>query len=745
MDTESGLIIRLVLKFTGNREIRPGETAVKIQDNRVRFLFNKYNTGAHVNFELENLYADLEPKIMTRTFKGNYATFTFKKRQPERWLDLYIPGARYPTKSRYTRYNNFDGKQKQREGLQQFDSSTGRRQRNNRYMSADTRNHDKYSYWIPEEDCIMEEGDEGSENSYRKISHRMIPSAKDIRRTGEDILDRQEHQLDSFMANEQRVMKQYAKKPRQGRKSNAKGPRARDRNSKEPQARGKKARVIRAHRVDQKRGATSNGRPGFQNPYLQDSGDKREWTAHAKVGKAGLQRVHKAHRPSRRRGHKKTASLEVTSRYGSSREGRVKRSYRNSWLNDPESGGRRVQKQPKQVLKREFQKEKHESLMTIDEIIAREREEAEHNSKLRRATEIRRKKMEQAKRQSRSKRKSGAERPIRELKVEDFKLDYDQYRAKVKQGARPERKARKRASKRREPEEAPVATVISKREKLNRLMELQRREEEAARKQEEDNTRHREKSVHELNALKKARKSVRTLETMGTTSIHNESPDKELERDDFDMGKLKKLRFEAGPNLNIFGHAPRTRPENKMASFRSETHNRVSKKARFQTKSNIDLSQTEPSRKRPTSQGKHLVDSKSTKKVFRSRSSARRGLHASLNQAPRGMSQNLSNLAARTVVSYDGPNVSIVSLKLREKRGQILDTFAQLNLDMAWVHRQCRYIDLHSTQGVLKFFELQNRLIVKLATKLRKEKNARYKVERQCDKMMDNFKRGMAD
>ena len=73
------------------------------------------------------------------------------------------------------------------------------------------------------------------------------------------------------------------------------------------------------------------------------------------------------------------------------------------------------------------------------------------------------------------------------------------------------------------------------------------------------------------------------------------------------------------------------------------------------------------------------------------------------------------------------------------KKQEILDTFAGLSLDMGWVHKQCRHMDLESSEGVVGFLELQNRLIIKLATKLRKEKNSRYKVEQQCQNMFEKL------
>ena len=77
--------------------------------------------------------------------------------------------------------------------------------------------------------------------------------------------------------------------------------------------------------------------------------------------------------------------------------------------------------------------------------------------------------------------------------------------------------------------------------------------------------------------------------------------------------------------------------------------------------------------------------------------------------------------------------------RVKGKKQEILDTFAGLSLDMGWVHKQCRNMNLESSDGVMKFLEMQNRLIIKLASKLRKEKNSRYIVEKQCQKMMEKF------
>lgn len=107
---------------------------------------------------------------------------------------------------------------------------------------------------------------------------------------------------------------------------------------------------------------------------------------------------------------------------------------------------------------------------------------------------------------------------------------------------------------------------------------------------------------------------------------------------------------------------------------------------------------------------------------------------------PRGPARSRSRpYTYRETPLYPEEEMFLVSEGVKAKKQEIMDTFAALNLDMGWIHKQSRNVDLDTGKGLMHFFELQNRLIVKLATKLRKEKNSRYEVEKQCQTMVDKF------
>jgi hypothetical protein len=246
--------------------------------------------------------------------------------------------------------------------------------------------------------------------------------------------------------------------------------------------------------------------------------------------------------------------------------------------------------------------------------------------------------------------------------------------------------------------------------------------------------RHRQKSLVEIERLKISRKS-------------NEQIDISIDK----INDLNKESFVGLPSQN--NSRPPSEPLNE-SSLRGKKKKMINVQSDLKHASNVFQEPFKPQSRSQLELGTSSVSKQSKPQQYaskrehtqtnsiRSRTAVKSAIGRSISKTDRGYSQNLSNLAAQTVISTDGPNISLISLKLKEKRQEIMDTFASLNLDMAWIHRQCKYIDLNSTEGVLKFFELQNRLIKKLATKLRKEKNSRFVVEKQCEEMMDNIKSG---
>ena len=690
---------RLVLKLTTNREIRHNETAVKVQGNHVRFIFNKYNLGRQLYFELGGLFDGLESRVVSRTVKGNFATFTFKKKRSRRWPDLLTPGARRMSGESQPNYPKH---------LKKFNSAPKGRERNNRYMSADN-DFEKYTILVPEEDCILEERDEGSESSTKLNSHRMIPSTREISKQVNEALEggsdsRSERaelgELESFMQNENLVLKVYGK-GRPKAKLYARGNKPGAKREGTPEAGAKK------HRAKLYQNRTPKNKSSYKNRYMQKSQERQERIQNLRKGKSATER-----------------------RKQKGRAGKGERkNYFNSWLNKEEKPPKEAEKEePKleNISKTGFKKTLNEELMTIDEIIALEKKEATQNSKLRKATRTREKKNKQAQRRRKPAAKGLANKGTQSG------------------GSMPQA-----------PHEMPLATFTTRPGEFDKVFDLHKRSEvtpgDSGR--ELKRTQHREKSNHELKQLKMSRKSIKNIEGLAQAMASIKDSVKDLNKVSF-VENLPSQRGEGsrvGSRMVSRNNSEADEVRSNIISMKSDIRGpsmNLARDVKPQSKSNIDLNGGDPagmgrSKSRPLKPNKGGFGRRAKVANGRSRSTIAKGPKSSMSGTRRGLSQNLSNLAAHTVVSYDGPNVSIISQKLREKRAEILDTFAQLNLDMAWVHRQCRYIDLHSTQGVLKFFELQNRLVVKLATKLRKEKNARFKVEKQCEKMVDSLKKDL--
>ena len=765
------LIIRLVLKLTSKREVRQNETAVKVHGNQIRFIFNKYNAGRQINFGLPTLFDALEPKIISKTFKSNYVTFILKKRNPRKWPGLYANSKKPSQKKNIQQSQDFETRKDYLKNLKKFNSVGKSRERNNRYMYAEEDGFDKYTGMVPEEDRIEEERDEGSEGSNRMGSHRLIPSTKDISSKVNDILKGFEEykydsrpedttqatelgktEAESFLQNEKMINGMYAKKnPKLYMKNGKKGKQRKRTATPE----GKKgAKLYQNTRAGRKKGAKSS----YKNRYMQKSQERQDRMNKRKNGKSANQ---KSYINKIKNGSGNLAPFGVSDRYSSNQEG--KKNYFNSWLNKTEDseqpGSGEFDERPENITKTGFKKTINNELMTIDEIIALEKKEAKQNSKLRRATEKRQKKSSKRTNKRGGKLPKSKSRPKagRRAEVKDMGLDYNKYRTEVKKGPMYNEGTKSGASMHNNKKMA-MGTFTTRKGEFNKIFDLHQNKEITSKQTPLEGIGHKEKSHQELQELKMSRKSVKNIEGLANALMEMESQ-KDLHKESFVENFPSNLPSK-GDNQIQFGSRMVSRNNSEqdeieiksnLVSIKSELKspkNVFFENEKPQTKSNIDLKKEqnvmERSKSRPIPKANGFYEKKIKKKSIRSKSTIRPGPRSRLAKTERGLSQNLSNLAPHTVVSYDGPNVSIVSQKLREKRGEILDTFAQLNLDMAWVHRQCRYIDLHSTQGVLKFFELQNRLIVKLATKLRKEKNSRFKVEKQCEKMMDNFKKDLS-
>ena len=780
---------------------------MKIQGNQIRFIFNKYNTGRQINFELGNLFDSLEPKLISKNFKSNYVTFILKKKQPKKWPGLYENSKNKNFKNRYAQKpEEFETRKDYLKNLKKFNSIGKSKERNNRYMFADDENFDKYAVLVPEEDRIIEEGDEGSVGSNRIGSHRLLPSTKDISNKVDDILkgfdefryetkEEDSHgnttkmteglnktEIESFLKNENKVNGFYDKKKqnpklymKNGKKieKNKRKYNTYDINQKQGESNNKSAKLYQNNRNQRLK---SGVKSSYKNRYMQKSQDREDRRAkRKKQGKSANQKTSKgrSYIDKIKKGPVNLMQMGISDRYPSNQDPSIKKNYFNSWLNKTEDSDHNdndvldleeINNRPENITKKGFKKTINNELMTIDEIIALEKKEAQQNSKLRRATENRNKKIKKA--QNKSKSRTIIEKGINKNlksntrnKVQVKKNKFSRYKdIEIDSNKNGMYNEGSKSGTSMHKNKIPIGTFTTRKGEFNKIFDLHQNKEITSQQIPLNPTGHREKTNQELQELKMSRKSVKNIEVLSRALLDMDSQ-KDLNKESF-VENFPSNVPSKGDNQVQFGSrlVSKNNSENEeidmksnLVSIKSEIPNPKNiflENEKPQTKSNINLQGKEQnilerSKSRPIQKAKGFYEKKTKKKTIRSRSSIKPGYKSRLAKTERGLSQNLSNLAPQTVVSYDGPNVSIVSQKLREKRGEILDTFAQLNLDMAWVHRQCRYIDLHSTQGVLKFFELQNRLIVKLATKLRKEKNSRFKVEKQCEKMMDNFKKDL--
>lgn len=190
---------------------------------------------------------------------------------------------------------------------------------------------------------------------------------------------------------------------------------------------------------------------------------------------------------------------------------------------------------------------------------------------------------------------------------------------------------------------------------------------------------------------------------------------------------------------------PKTRPRPGLNSPR-KTQSRIqvhrSKSRAYKT---YDSSMVFKKKRVPKKGPRQIMEeARDRKRELQSNREMVRGTARPVNKAahsvPRGPARSRSRpYTYRETPLFPEEEMFFVSEGVKAKKQEIMDTFAALNLDMGWIHKQSRNVDLDTGKGLMHFFELQNRLIVKLATKLRKEKNSRYEVEKQCQTMVDKF------
>ena len=180
--------------------------------------------------------------------------------------------------------------------------------------------------------------------------------------------------------------------------------------------------------------------------------------------------------------------------------------------------------------------------------------------------------------------------------------------------------------------------------------------------------------------------------------------------------------------------ANKSNPRYRNAASKRLRNIEKSFKPKSVSKNRVFRSKSKPYTNKKTKKGSSVVFTKpktNKRQRMKHKGSSKRREH----------SRNKKNVKINESVVTNSHNGELEDIfnRVQGKKQEILDTFAGLSLDMGWVHKQCRHMNLESSDGVMKFLEKQNKLIIKLASKLRKEKNSRYRVEQQCQKMMEKF------
>ena len=268
---------------------------------------------------------------------------------------------------------------------------------------------------------------------------------------------------------------------------------------------------------------------------------------------------------------------------------------------------------------------------------------------------------------------------------------------------------------------------------------------------------HQQMSRNHLNNLKKSRKSIREKKVLTYHAI--EKRKKKSRRLDNSPSILEELEIEFSNEFPMIQNSSigqccssnqlPVKPQLTSKSQRVVKNRQILRanksNPRYRNAANKRLRNIEKSFK-PKSVSKSRVF-RSRSKPYTNKKKAKKGSSVVFTKPktnkqrkarPKGSSKS-QNPGKRGPPPQSGKELQDIFQRVQGKKQQILDTFAGLSLDMGWVHKQCRHMDLESGDGVIKFLEMQNRLIIKLASKLRKEKNSRYKVEQQCQNMMEKF------
>ena len=668
-----------MIKVQTNRELLANESMVKIQDRTVRFTFDKYNSGKSLSLELTNLTDQLDWKGLAKKIKGEFGVFIIKKKKPKKWKELF-----------------------RQQDLQDNSAEMENKIYNNKNKDIKT--------------SLLSQDHQNNQNISKKnkgfgmLTNELVEAMYSDKRLKR--MERKQSRAKSLVKNIKNILGRYGDKSRKSvLKSESlmtTGAKIGDRT---------KLELESFMKAEQEIGHQNGRNVGPLSKFASNSSDKAM------------------------KGRRNSPSIKLSNTekilLGNKTDGfQFRREEENSA--SPEKIDKRSNNQFKNSGK-DFK------VLTIEDIMQREDRKSRRNSG---SPGNRRNHWKASPKDSSPKwvksnpflskskdmlvRKTSHKSENLKDKVNDLAENLKKHKSKIKS-----------------------QTDVFKRRSIL----------------------HKEMSLHKLQQLKQSRKSIRRIDYLTQAYGRNSrlSRNHSAKKSNFKTEANNNHKFEIEVSTDFMGPmaSNSSKPSNRnnlpirnKHTVKSQKINRLHKKAR-NTKSGIFAPTFNKAHQKLRSIEKSIQKSKSKgpdrskSRPYQNKNSSivftKRRPNKQVKRNIRGKSKSKSKVKhiSKKNIRKVTPTirrkistrrnykleVEAISDGVTEKKEEIMDTFASLSLDMTWVHNQCRNIDLDTSDGILRFFELQNRLIVKLSTKLRKEKNSRYKVEKQCQVMMEKFTR----
>lgn len=744
---------RLILKLVTDRRVRPHETAVKVQGNYIRLIFNKLSVDRQINFEMHNLFGDVQSKVVAKSFKGDYAMFTFKKATPAKWPQLYARD----TASRDTAQGGdeavvqeFGIVRNYRKELKKFNSRRRKTKKPTQTDSAkrdppvnESGGHDQKKADTPAEPDREQPG-EGTEAEPKKPWKRLgskrardrsktpapdstglpcpggRPGASRLRQAvaGDSDGSRKKLRCSGTQNSKRREFRMKSTTPNahKSRRSKAKPqPETGTRQSKlsrlpEPQQLAiKKPKSVIPHKRHQRPRKPQPRRKGRDKGTYKDTNKGTNKVRDKGTNKVRDKSTNKGTDKGTNKGTDKGID-KVTDKVTDKRATRIDQSEQSDLLCPGHA------------------QSKYSALKGLLHKTGNWTKTMQHESVKRRATS--------SQSQGRLPNPTSATRG----RFGEHEPTCTQPKSKPERGVPRPSKPEESEPPSESPSPGPDTEDMLSKMIEQSVFDTIRRPERGGTDSQTRLTPAKPETLEPKTKPFRVTPAQSQIQSQAKKIAASDNSFRTIE--ELTKALFEDQRLGGRPQERAPTEAPSARTGQGPAKLNPGQdglgESRKSDIARSEPNSSGVRKNTTPAKVRPRVcpppdatrlelelAAQNPLDQ--TLKVGRSR--------------PVTAMKLTSQSKPPTEAAPRGPDMSAVGNKLRQKQAEIFDTFAKLNLDMNWVHRQCRHIDLESTEGVLKFIELQNLLVVKLAAKLRREKNGRFKLEKQFEKIMDNFQK----